>query len=196
MKEQHRVIILNGPSSSGKTTVARALQALLDEPAMRVEHDVFVDLLPEGHFTVETRDEYSKRLEKFFFAVNRATVGLLEGGYDVIVDTVMSHWSVYRDWIALFGTDVLLVGIHCPLDELEKRERARGTRDIGLARRQLRWVHSHGTYDLELDTSKLNPDACAQKIKLALSNPPRPTALQELKVRFERGEIPQAFLWE
>jgi len=43
----------------------------------------------------------------------------------------------YLDLIETFrDVDLLLVGIHCPLDELERRKRGRGKRHIGLARQQ------------------------------------------------------------
>ena len=56
---------------------------------------------------------------------------------------------------------------------------------IGLARGQFQWVHQHGMYDLEMDTHKLDADTCAEKIKSALTNPTSPTALEQLKARFD-----------
>src|SRR4051794_40086860 len=44
------IILLNGASSSGKTTTARALQRLLDEPFLRIDDDNFRDMLPERYF--------------------------------------------------------------------------------------------------------------------------------------------------
>ena len=51
-----------------------------------------------------------------------------------------------------------------PLDVLEAREIARGDRAIGLARWQFDKVHRGMTYDFEIDTSTLTPDACAAAI--------------------------------
>jgi chloramphenicol 3-O phosphotransferase len=54
--------------------------------------------------------------------------------------------------VALLGAfDVFFVGIHCPLEELERREAARGDRRIGEARADLHVIHTFGVYDLELD---------------------------------------------
>jgi chloramphenicol 3-O phosphotransferase len=45
--------------------------------------------------------------------------------------------------------DVFFVGIHCPLEELERRERLRGNRRIGEARADFEVTHTFGRYDFE-----------------------------------------------
>ena len=60
---------------------------------------------------------------------------------------------------------VLFVGVRCPLEELEQRERKRGNRKIGMARFQYDLVHSHNIYDIEVNTFKYNPLECAMQIK-------------------------------
>ena len=52
----------------------------------------------------------------------------------------------------LAGFDVFFVGIHCPLPELERRERERGNRRIGEARTDYQVIHSFTEYDLEIDS--------------------------------------------
>ena len=49
--------------------------------------------------------------------------------------------------------DVFCIGLHCPLAELERRERARGDRPIGDARRDFETTHALALYDLELDAT-------------------------------------------
>ena len=48
---------------------------------------------------------------------------------------------------------------------LEARERARGDRLIGLARRQFARIHKDMRYDFEVDTSLATPLDCAERIK-------------------------------
>ena len=48
---------------------------------------------------------------------------------------------------------------------LEARERARGDRMIGLARRQFARIHKDIAYDLALDTTQATALECAQRIK-------------------------------
>ncbi len=80
--------------------------------------------------------------------------------------------------------DVLFVGVRCPLDELERRERARGDREAGLASLQYDLVHAHGDYDLECDTSTASPRACAERIRDFLPHRPTPTAFSRLRARY------------
>jgi chloramphenicol 3-O phosphotransferase len=61
---------------------------------------------------------------------------------------------------------VFLVGVHCPLEELERRERARGDRGVGDARRDLETVHTFCAYDLEVD-STAPPEQNAARILAA-----------------------------
>ena len=42
------IICLNGTSSSGKSTIARALQAHLEATFLHVELDTFIDMLPDS----------------------------------------------------------------------------------------------------------------------------------------------------
>jgi chloramphenicol 3-O phosphotransferase len=87
-------------------------------------------------------------------------------GNNIIVDVVMIEGQTaqeYRDLLRPF--DLRLVGLFAPLDVLEARERARGDRELGLARWQYGRVHRGVTYDLELDTTAALPMECAQVIR-------------------------------
>ena len=46
-KELMQIIYLNGPSSSGKTTLAKALQQAFEEPFLRVAVDHIIGWMPE-----------------------------------------------------------------------------------------------------------------------------------------------------
>jgi chloramphenicol 3-O phosphotransferase len=69
----------------------------------------------------------------------------------------------YRELLGLF--DLRMVGLFASLAVLEARERARGDRQIGLARWQFDRVHQGIVYDLELDTTAMLPRACAERIR-------------------------------
>ncbi|MDX6393174.1 MAG: chloramphenicol phosphotransferase [Streptosporangiaceae bacterium] len=55
----------------------------------------------------------------------------------------------------LEGLDVFLVGVHCDLAEIDRRERDRGDRCIGEGRShvELDLIHTFGPYDLNVDTT-------------------------------------------
>jgi chloramphenicol 3-O phosphotransferase len=44
-----RIILLNGTSSSGKSSVARALQEVLSEPYLHLGIDTFIAMLPSRY---------------------------------------------------------------------------------------------------------------------------------------------------
>ena len=69
----------------------------------------------------------------------------------------------YRDLLRAF--DLRLVGLFAPLDVLEARERARGDREVGLARWQYGRFHRGIAYDLEVDTAAAMPADCARLIR-------------------------------
>ena len=44
------MVILNGAGSSGKSSIARALQSMTTEPFLHVAMDTFLDMLPASHW--------------------------------------------------------------------------------------------------------------------------------------------------
>jgi chloramphenicol 3-O phosphotransferase len=72
--------------------------------------------------------------------------------------------------------------VHCSPQELERRERERGDRPVGLAVRRLAQVHAHGVYDLECDTGRSTPLERARRIKEFLADRPSPTTFERLRV--------------
>ena len=67
------------------------------------------------------------------------------------------------------GLDVFAVGVTCPVDILEARERARGDRVHGRARGLVDVVHRFLAYDAMVDTGALSAEAAAAQIVTALS---------------------------
>lgn len=113
---------------------------------------------------------------------HRAVAGMAAAGNNVVVDHVLSEEWRLRDCLALFpARDVVLVGVRCSLEELERRERERGDRPVGLAARQYHQVHAHGLYDVECDTSTASAVDCALEISDFLPRRPLPTAFERLK---------------
>ncbi len=54
--------------------------------------------------------------------------------------------------------------VRCSLEELTRRERARGDRPPRTAAAQFEVVHAHGDYDVEVDTGAHTAAACARQI--------------------------------
>ncbi len=171
-----RVIILNGGSSSGKTTLARGLQDVLPGSWLTFGTDTLVEALPArmrdggddggisfGPDGEVTPGEEFRRLDE---AWARGLAAAARAGAHLIIDEVFvggpASQARWRD--ALTGLDVLWVGVRCDPEVAAAREAARGDRVAGMAAGQADLVHRGVHYDLEVDTSEAAPSACAAVI--------------------------------
>jgi chloramphenicol 3-O phosphotransferase len=86
-------------------------------------------------------------------------------GINLIVDHVIHDPFTRMDFAqSLSGYPVLRVCVHCPVEELERRERERGNREIGQALKQLEFVHKDEVYDVEVNTYADSVEYCAEII--------------------------------
>lgn len=135
-----RIIFLNGASSSGKSSLARALQDALDEPFLHVasDHLVAAGSLPRRRDNSGPFDWWQEMRPQFFAGFHRCLPALAGAGNDLIVDHIIEFPSWRRDLARLLADlDVYLVGAHCAAEEIDRRERARGDRRIGEGRTHL-----------------------------------------------------------
>jgi chloramphenicol 3-O phosphotransferase len=186
-----RVVVLNGTSSSGKTTLAAALRRRLeadDECWVVYSQDDFTPKLPpswikagkhvgrhaDDGFVLEARDgDFDLRVgpvgHQILAAYRGAVAAAAREGLDVIVDEVTMKQEEWDDWqVRLDGIDTMWVRVELSLDELEARERERGDRMPGHARFQHGIVQRFATYDVTVDTGVLDPDAAADVVVSAL----------------------------
>lgn len=175
MKKQYQIIYLNGPSSAGKTTIARALQNTLKEPFLVFGIDQMIFMMPEklndwhthtlalgfswqpieneagvvSAYKIHT-GPFGKRMIQ---ALKDIAVTLTLSGQNLIIDDVSFGKEGVQEWRnALQEFNVLWVGVTAPLEIIEKREQERGDRKIGSARWQTEHVHTEVTYDVMINT--------------------------------------------
>jgi chloramphenicol 3-O phosphotransferase len=150
-----KIILLNGASSSGKSTLARRLQAALPEPFWHfsIDHLKAADMLPIAR--IESGEfPWPSLRPRFFEGFHRCVPAIAAAGNNLIVEHIVETEDWMRRLLVLLGPfDVFFVGLHCPLPELERRERERGDRRIGDARIDHETVHAFGFYDVEVDTT-------------------------------------------
>jgi chloramphenicol 3-O phosphotransferase len=169
-----QVIVLNGSSSSGKTGIARCLQAILPQPWLRLGVDDLLDALPPslmgsdsgitiGPEGAVTSGEGFREIET---AWTTGVAAMARAGARVIIDDVFlgGAASQERTRAHLEGLDVLWVGVHCDPALLAGREMARGDRVPGMAALQAEVVHQGVVYDVEVDTSHSESLDCARAI--------------------------------
>ena len=169
--EKGKIIFLNGVSSAGKTTLAKALQHRLPAPYYWLSEDVFREMTPEK-FDNEDSDENEQIWINSVFGMYYTTRMYSDLGMNVVVDTVTDD-DMFLDKIVetLHNHPALFVHVTCPLEELQRREKERGDRKIGLAEYQLEVLCPlDNTYDVSVDTYVDTIEECADKIIALLDN--------------------------
>ncbi|WSH19092.1 AAA family ATPase [Rhizobium ruizarguesonis] len=160
-----RIILLNGTSSAGKSTLASALREELSEPFCYFSSDQLAD----GGFRTEKyeiRDlgTPSER-DRFLDGFHRAIVAFADAGNDLIVEHIVEERRWADQLESLFARrDVFWVGVHAPLSVLEQREVTRGDRTIGEASYHLK-THEYCRYDVEVDTTKAQAEVIAEIVR-------------------------------
>ena len=152
-----KIIIINGPSSSGKTTLALALQKQLDLPFIRFSFDLFLDhkALPSEQIRNGTFS-WDQMRSSVFTGLHQCIPALATAGNNIIFDHIIETRAGLHELLSLIAElDVFFVGLHCSLPELERREIQRGDRRQGEAHMDFQTVHSITTYDLELNSENL-----------------------------------------
>jgi chloramphenicol 3-O phosphotransferase len=173
------IIVLNGASSAGKTSLCKLLQVALDEPFMHLQEDVFVFNTYHERWTQPGPGE--RIFAMTMLAYYRSIRACVSAGHNLLVDTGFYSADLVQRFVReLHDLPMWLVGVHCALPELERREQARGHRQVGIAREQFSSIHAHVVYDVEVDTSQTSFEECADIIKTVVTSTEIPTAMKHL----------------
>ena len=185
------IVILNGASSSGKTTLLRLLQERLEEPYLDAGIDKFIWMLPERWLERPLWDDVlglatraGEAGQRLFNGMHHAIAELSRAGNNVLADHVLVEPAWVTECAALFtGLPAYLIGVRCPLEVLVERERSRRNRTLDQAAAQHPLVHAHGVYDFEVDTARFNPQECAEQVATFLAAGIPPRAFKFLQLR-------------
>jgi chloramphenicol 3-O phosphotransferase len=195
------LILVNGPSSAGKTTLCRTLQARIERPYLVTGFDDFIFMAASRYYRgadtgrQDQRDAFTALgvemvttsppgaplavtarfgpvFRRLVDSMAPAVRALVDGGNAVIFDHVLHDRAMYENFRhAAAGLDIFTVGVTCPLAILEARERSRGDRVLGRARGLADVVHGFCDYDVTVDTGTLSTEACVTAILAALPQP-------------------------
>jgi len=193
-----QLILVNGPSSAGKTTLCRALQDAIPHPYLVTGFDDFVFMVPPRYYrgantsSQDQRDAFTAQgvemlstarpgespcVVAHFGPVFRRVVdsmapavrALVDAGNAVIFDHVLHDAAMFDSYHrATTGLDVFEVGVSCPLATLEARESQRGDRVLGRARGLYEVVHTFVDYDVMVDTGAMPTAECVEVVLKAL----------------------------
>lgn len=183
-----RLVVVNGTSSAGKSSLCAALQNLLDEPYLQLGYDRAWMTMPTRYFPFQAQQHEGVWYElgphdsnvavgigfgpvgrQVVSGLHRMVAALVAGGSNVIVDVLFIEtewfeearrlWSPYRP---------LFVNLKPPLAVSEQweaeRDATKAGRPTGLARVAYDAVYVHPAFDLELDSSRGSPEDIARLV--------------------------------
>ena len=149
-----QIVFIHGASSSGKSTLARALQAAMPTPFWHYSIDHLRDsgVLPMARFESGELSWQDQRAA-FFDGFHRSVAAFADAGNNLILEHILDTPGWHEQLATrLDKHDVLFVGLHCGLGELKRREAARGDRPAGSAEADFKAIHAGRRYDLDLHT--------------------------------------------
>lgn len=174
-------IVLNGGSSSGKSSLARCLQGILGPSWLTLGVDDLIRALPGGDKpsgvqpsidfvadgSIRVSDDF-RRAEAAWYqglaAIARCDTGL-------IIDEVFLGGRASQERLAQVLSDltVLWVGVRCDPEVAAGREGKRQDRIVGMARLQAEQVHAGVIYDIVVDTTSASTEECASAVTAHLA---------------------------
>lgn len=190
------IVILNGPPRSGKSSIATAVQERFDGVWMNLGVDHFKAMTPQrfqpgiGLRPGGERPDLEPLVGTLYEAMYASIADHSRRGINVVVD--VAHHDSYSVPLRiqaacarqLHGLPVLFVGVRCSVEVALERRRATwggagyarhasGADPVALWHKA---VHTPGRYDLDVDTTVLDPAACADRIARRLADGPSPDA--------------------
>ncbi len=202
-----QIVILNGAPRAGKSSIVKVIQDTFEGVWMNLGVDVFggvvtpkkyqpgIGLRPgPGPQKGGDNPSLEALVPTLYFAMYDSVAAHSKLGLNVIVDAGL-HGAIHPTLPSecakrLAGLPVLFVGVRCPIEEIMKRRNESqpgryvvGTPDDQVPAPVLLWqeeVHKAGIYDLEVDTSLLSPQECADAIRTRLEEGLPGTAFHQL----------------
>lgn len=194
------IVILNGTPRSGKSSVAAVIQNTFEGVWMNLGVDNFMKMTPEGYQPGiglrpgGERPDLEPLVMRMYHAMYETIAVYGRFGLNVVVD--VGHHEGYSVPLKILpncarilkGLPVLFVGIRCPIEVI--MERRMNTWNVGyntdgsVPKPVCLWqqlVHEPGIYDMEVDTSVLTSEECANLIRQRLEHGPAPTAFKYLE---------------
>ena len=169
-----QVIVLNGGSSSGKSGIARCLQAVLPGPWLAFGVDTLIQAMPVSlqmsaagiEFAADGEVTVGPEFRALEAAWIEGVATMARAGARIIVDEAFLGGAASQQrWLTELGAlHVLWVGVRCDSAVAAGREVARGDRVTGMAASQAELVHHGVHYDLQVDTTHTEALDCARAI--------------------------------
>ena len=186
-----KIIVLNGPSGSGKSSIQKEFQKLMmpnlwvkvgidnlfdsPMPDITMENMSFWQSKNPIRWVEDSADVDGHKIitlfvgpqgDKVAYAMNSAIAAYAQNGCSVIVDYIAYDQKWLQDLEdKCSGFTTYYVKVEIPLDVLEKREEARGTSPKGHARSHYLTVYGDIKYDLIVNSGNNSAQQIAQELK-------------------------------
>lgn len=205
-----QIVILNGAPRAGKSSIVRVMQDTFEGVWMNLGVDVFargatpkryqpgIGLRPgPGPGFGGDAPELEPLVPTLYAAMYESIAAHSRLGLNVVSEGG-HHGAIHPHVLSdcarrLVGLPVLFVGVRCPIEVIMERRSAAqpggyvvGSPDEPIPPPVRLWqeeVHKPGIYDLEVDTSLLSPQDCAEEIRRRLAEGPPGTSFQQLAER-------------
>ena len=191
-----KIIFLNGCGSSGKTSIARAIQHESPDLWLSFGVDTFIDMIPFGRqepylkFIPGQNDrgpimhvESGAEGAKLFSIMPQFAEMLAARGNNLIIDEVLFDEEALKAYVHHLKTHtVYYIGVFCDLELMQEREVLRRDRCVGLSNDQIDRVHQGAlnSYDFKVDTTAISPFEAARLILKYIDDNPVPKAFRVL----------------
>jgi len=159
------VLFLNGVTSTGKTTLAKAIQERADVNFYTFSNDTFQQMISMKFL----QQDYWKYLSEAILQAYQTAKMMSDNGIHVIYDGMLleieqlkPHYeklkNIFKD------SKFKLVEVSCPLEICRQRNIARGDRGVNQSHEQNSFMAKEGLHDITVDTSVSTPEQCADLI--------------------------------
>lgn len=206
-QEPATIVFMIGTPSSGKTSIAKALQKQLIQPYLYAPTDTFVSMLPSSYIELEPQHKqgiyfikdtsqselrtYAKLgpvAQKLKTGLLRAIAGLASAGLNIICEGVIWEKAMLQEAAREWNNfRVFFIHINPSLALIETRESQRkdwhggGERVKGHVLGAYETIKTFGNiYDFEIDTTEMTVAEGAEKIIAYMQANPNPMAFKNL----------------
>ena len=110
-------IVLHGPTSAGKSSLAKALQDGSDVPVFHITLDAFVEM--SRRRDMRSDEELNQALRLHHLNLQSVLKRVAASHFEIVVDLVLRDTSALEECIAaLAPRRTYVIGVSCPLDVL------------------------------------------------------------------------------
>ena len=163
--QKGKIVYLSGITSTGKTSIAMAMQNLSDEFFYLIGSDILMSMVSEKH----RLENYEKYEFEMFINMYHFAKLLSDMGKNVIIDCVLfetpklqNHFEKMRNILSY--NPLLTVEVACPLEICRQRNIKRGDRGEFQSAEQDKRVDKDAVLDFSVRTDVNSSVECAKMI--------------------------------